>query len=100
MALGLVHASYSFPEEQALKLTLFAPWRGLQIIAFVSWTILTCSTVFVSLAQDQVLAAQAVAAVPVQVQAVVAVEAAVRVAAVAPAVAVVAQVAVVVVRNF
>ena len=28
MTFGLVHASYSLPELQAVKLTFFAPWVG------------------------------------------------------------------------
>ena len=28
MTFGLVHASYSLPEWQAVKLTFFAPWLG------------------------------------------------------------------------
>ena len=30
MPLGLEHASYSLPERQAVKLTLFAPWGGIK----------------------------------------------------------------------
>ena len=31
MPLGLEHASYSLPEWQVVKLTLFAPWGGMKV---------------------------------------------------------------------